>query len=237
MMRHGSLFSGIGGFDLAAEWMGWENVFHCEINKFCQKILNQYWPKAKLYEDIKSTDFSGWRGTIDIISGGFPCQPFSVAGKRRGKNDDRFLWPEMLRAIREVRPLWIVGENTPSIKGMVLDQILDELEAENYKAEAFDIPAGAVGSDQYRYRTWIVAYADLQRCGAKKKEQIFTRRPTAKFHSWRRLEPSVGRVAYGIPRQMDRGKGLGNAIHPGIAYEIFKAIEAVNDTIYKQTIK
>jgi DNA (cytosine-5)-methyltransferase 1 len=91
-MNHASLFSGIGGFDIAAEWMGWENMFHCEINEFCQKVLNYYWPKAKQYHDIKTTDFSLWRGKIGILTGGFPCQPFSTAGLRKGKEDDRHLW-------------------------------------------------------------------------------------------------------------------------------------------------
>jgi len=86
-MRHGSLFSGIGGFDLAAEWMGWENVFHCEWNEFGRKVLNHYWPNAKSYEDITQTDFSIHRGKIDVLTGGFPCQPYSNAGKRLGKED------------------------------------------------------------------------------------------------------------------------------------------------------
>jgi len=101
-MTHASLFSGIGGFDLAAEWMGWENVFHCEINPFGQKILKYYWPKAISYGDITKTDFTIWRSRVDIITGGFPCQPFSIAGKRKGTADDRHLWPEMLRAIQEI---------------------------------------------------------------------------------------------------------------------------------------
>jgi hypothetical protein len=109
--RHGSLFSGIGGFDLAAEWMGWENVFHCEWNDFGKKVLNHYWPNSISYHDITKTDFSVHRGTIDILTGGFPCQPYSQAGKRLGKEDERHLWPEMLRAIREIQPTWVVGEN------------------------------------------------------------------------------------------------------------------------------
>lgn len=101
-ISHGSLFSGIGGFDLAAEWIGWENVFHCEINEFCTKILNYHFPNAEHYADITKTDFSKYRGRIDVLTGGFPCQPFSVSGKRRGTDDNRYLWPEMLRAIQEI---------------------------------------------------------------------------------------------------------------------------------------
>jgi DNA (cytosine-5)-methyltransferase 1 len=110
-MTHGSLFSGIGGFDLAAEWMGWDNLFHCEWNPFGQKILNYYWPKAISYNDITQTDFTIWNGRIDVLTGGFPCQPYSQAGKRLGTDDERHLWPEMLRAIREIQPKWVVGEN------------------------------------------------------------------------------------------------------------------------------
>ena len=125
-MNHGSLFSGIGGFDLAAEWMGWNNIFHCEIEEFPRKILQYYWPKATTYEDIKQTDFSIHRGSIDILTGGFPCQPYSTAGKRKGKEDERHLWPEMLRAIREIQPTWIVGENVLGLlnwnEGLVFEE-------------------------------------------------------------------------------------------------------------------
>ena len=110
-LRHGSLFSGIGGFDLAAEWMGWDNVFHCEWNEFGQKVLKHYWPQAESFSDITKTDFTKYYGKIDILTGGFPCQPYSSAGKRKGKEDERHLWPEMLRTIREVSPRFVVGEN------------------------------------------------------------------------------------------------------------------------------
>lgn len=109
----------MGGFDLAAEWMGWENLFHCEINEWCQKVLRFHFPKSIQYDDITRTDFTPWRGKVDILTGGFPCQPFSTAGKRRGAEDDRYLWPEMLRAIREIRPAWVIGENVAGITSMV----------------------------------------------------------------------------------------------------------------------
>ncbi|WP_257657684.1 DNA cytosine methyltransferase [Parapedobacter lycopersici] len=118
-MTHGSLFSGIGGFDYASQLMGWENSFHCEINPFGRHVLNYYWPQATSYDDITKTDFSIWRGRIDVLTGGFPCQPFSLAGKRKGKEDDRYLWPEMLRAIDEIRPRWVCGENVAGIGSMV----------------------------------------------------------------------------------------------------------------------
>ncbi len=110
-MKHASLFTGIDGFDLAAEWMGWENIFQCEIDEYCNKLLAQNFPNTIKYGDIKATDFSIYRGRVDILSGGFPCQPYSTAGKRLGKEDERHLWPYMLRSIQQIQPTWIVGEN------------------------------------------------------------------------------------------------------------------------------
>jgi len=161
-VRHGSLFSGIGGFDLASEWMGWENVFHCEWNEFGKKVLKYYWPKAKSYEDITTTDFTIHRGKIDILTGGFPCQPYSTAGKRLGKEDDRHLWPEMLRAIREIQPTYVVGENVLGLVnwngGLVFDEVQADLEAEGYEVQPFVLPACAVNAPHRRDRVWFVAY-------------------------------------------------------------------------------
>jgi DNA (cytosine-5)-methyltransferase 1 len=161
-MRHGSLFSGIGGFDLASEWMGWENVFHCEWNPFGQKVLNYYWPNAITYHDITKTDFSIHRGTIDILTGGFPCQPYSTAGKRLGKEDERHLWPEMLRAIREIQPSYVVGENVRGLVnwngGLVFDEVQADLEAEGYEVTPFLIPACGVNAPHRRDRIWFVAF-------------------------------------------------------------------------------
>jgi DNA (cytosine-5)-methyltransferase 1 len=163
-MRHGSLFSGIGGFDLAAEWMGWENVFHCEWNKFGQQVLKYYWPKAISYEDITKTDFTIHRGSIDILTGGFPCQPYSSAGKRLGKEDERHLWPEMLRAIREVQPSWVVGENVFGLvnwsDGLVFHEVQTDLEAEGYEVFPVVLPACAVNVPHRRDRVWFIAYSD-----------------------------------------------------------------------------
>ena len=118
-MRHASLFSGIGGPEVAAAMLGWENVFHCEINGFGRKVLEYWFPDSESYEDITKTDFTKFRGTIDVLTGGFPCQPFSYAGKRGGQSDERYLWPEMLRVINEVRPTWVIGENVAGITTMV----------------------------------------------------------------------------------------------------------------------
>ena len=166
-MRHGSLFSGIGGFDLAAEWMGWENIFHCEWNPFGQRVLKHHFPKSISYEDITKTDFSIHRGTIDILTGGFPCQPYSTAGKRLGKNDERHLFPEMLRAIREIKPRWVVGENVRGLVnwngGLVFDEVQLELEAEGYEVQPFLLPAAGVNAPHKRDRVWFVAYSNDQR--------------------------------------------------------------------------
>lgn len=161
--KHISLFSGIGGFDLASEWMGWENIAHCEWNSFCQKILKYYWPNAISYEDITKTDFSIHRGTIDIVTGGFPCQPYSVAGKRKGKDDERHLWPEMLRAIREIQPTWVVGENVGGLLswngGLVFNEVQTDLEAEGYEILPLLLPAASVNAPHKRDRIWFIAYS------------------------------------------------------------------------------
>lgn len=168
-MRHGSLFTGIGGFDLAAQWMGWQNVFHCENNPFCQQVLKKRFPKSIGYDDIKNTDFSIWRGIIDILTGGFPCQPYSVAGEQKGTEDSRHLWPEMLRAAKQIQPRWIVGENVPGIinwsKGMVFEQIQADLEAAGF--EVFPpviLPACGLDAPHRRERVWFIAHRNGDGC-------------------------------------------------------------------------
>jgi DNA (cytosine-5)-methyltransferase 1 len=163
-MRHGSLFSGIGGFDLAAEWMGWENVFHCEWMEFPRKVLDYYFPNADSHIDICKTDFKKYANTIDILTGGFPCQPFSMAGKRKGTDDERYLWGEMLRAIQEIKPKYVIAENVFGITnidgGLVFEQVCLDLEAEGYEVQPFIIPAAAKNAPHRRDRVWFVAYAN-----------------------------------------------------------------------------
>ena len=161
-MKHGSLFSGIGGFDLAAQWAGWDNIFQVEIDPFCRKVLKKNFPNVAKYEDIKEFDGKKYANTIDIISGGFPCQPFSVAGKQRGKKDDRYLWPEMLRVISEIRPTWIICENVAGIINMGLDQVLSDLENTGYTCQSFIIPACAKNAPHRRDRVWIVANRSIK---------------------------------------------------------------------------
>ena len=183
---HASLFSGIGGAELAASWIGWTNVFHCEIQEFQRKVLEYWFPNSISYEDITKTDFTEWRGRIDVLTGGFPCQPFSVAGKRKGAEDNRYLWGEMLRAIRQIQPTWVVGENVNGILSMVqpcnalkvgrtddlfeenyiyrteqqftIDVICEDLEHAGYSVQPIVIPACAVGAPHRRDRVWIVAH-------------------------------------------------------------------------------
>lgn len=185
---HGSLFSGFDAPSIAASWMGWENAFHCEINPFCNEILKYWFPDSEHYEDITKTDFSQWRGRIDILTGGFPCQPFSLAGQRKGADDNRYLWPHMLRAIREIRPAWVIGENVAGILTMVqpgeevevgsqatlfgednrkrvllqqeyvVETICKDLEREGYSVQPLLIPACAVGAPHRRDRVWVIAH-------------------------------------------------------------------------------
>lgn len=188
-MTHASLCTGIGACELAAIWMGWDNVFSCEINQFCQRVLKYHYPNSKHYGNIYEQDFSEWRDKIDILTAGFPCQPFSVAGSRKGTEDDRYLWPEVLRAINEIRPAWFIGENVAGITSMVLpgdeievgsyqdvfgesyqetemrqqfviDRICDDLEHIGYSVQPVIIPACAVGAPHRRDRVWFIANAN-----------------------------------------------------------------------------
>ena len=163
-MKHGSLFSGIGGFDLAAEWMGWENVFHCEWMEFPRKVLDYHFPNADSHIDICKTDFKKYANTIDILTGGFPCQPFSLAGKRKGTDDERYLWGEMLRAIQEIKPRFVIAENVFGITnidgGLVFEQVCLDLETEGYEVQPFIIPAAAKNAPHRRDRCWFIAYSN-----------------------------------------------------------------------------
>ena len=171
-MTHASLFSGIGGFDLAADWMGWDNIFHCEWNPFGQKVLAHHFPNSKSYNDITKTDFSLHAGEVDILTGGFPCQPYSQAGKRLGKADERHLFPHMLRCIKEVKPKWVIGENVRGLVnwngGMVFHEVCDDLEREGYEVQPFLIPAAGVNAPHQRQRIWFVAYCKDFGCSSTK---------------------------------------------------------------------
>ena len=176
-MNHISLFSGIGGFDLASEWMGWNNIASCEINPFGRKVLNHYWPDALHHDDVHTftkklldEKIKGWNSKDVILSGGFPCQPYSNAGKRKGNKDERHLFPEMLRIIREVRPRWIVGENVRGLVdwngGLVFDEIHFDLENLGYEIQSFVLPACSKDAPHRRDRIWIVAHTNDTNTGS-----------------------------------------------------------------------
>lgn len=163
-MTHASLFSGIGGPEVAAQMLGWDNLFHCEINPFGRRVLEYHFPNSVSYEDIKKTEFSQWRGRVDVLTGGFPCQPFSYAGKRGGAEDDRYLWPEMLRAISECQPTWVVGENVSGITTMVEQESVVEVGAEATLFEDEETISGRVYEELGRYTIDRVC-SDLEAIG------------------------------------------------------------------------
>ena len=301
-MRVLDLFSGVGGFSLGLEAAGMETVAFCEREPFCQAVLRKHWPDVPIHDDITQLDGKAYRGTVELVCGGFPCQPFSVAGKRRGAEDDRALWPEMLRVIREVQPTWVIGENVTGIIAMELDTVLSDLEGEGYSCQAFVLPACAVDAPHRRDRVWVIAYANCEgepdgtqhgqrmvadpECrigragvvgeasnqsiegrektersadseglrrdgqavadpeglrmegrqelrgvdgfGTRSVEQSERRFNDSKPAIWE-SEPSMGRVADGVPNRSHRLKSLGNAVVPQVVEQIGKAVMEIHD--------
>ena len=238
-MKHASLFSGIGGFDLAADWAGFENIFNCEINETCRKVLKYYWPNAIQHEEIQKADFKKYRGAVDILSGGFPCQPFSNSGKQLGQDDERFLYEDMLRAVQEIRPRWVIGENVHGITSPkfaeVFEFICSSLEAEGYEVQPVIIPATAVEGEHERYRVWFIAYSGSirqSRQGSNYRQvqpnQVGNRKTSRFVNAVQGNSlPFVCREHNGISRRLDEEAlhGFGNAIVPQIAYNIFTTIK------------
>jgi len=257
---HIDLFSGIGGFALASRWAGVETVAFCEIEPYAQRVLRKNFPGVPIIEDVRDFPSDEFQRPW-LITGGYPCQPFSQAGKRRGEEDDRHLWPPMFEIIRSCRPDWVLAENVAGHVSMGLDEVLSDLEGEDYTVQPLIIPACAVDAPHRRDRVWIVGHAKKRRnggicecngdCGLQipklgntSREIVFpdsNRRRCEKRESEKQslsdfnlenesvggfwsAEPSVGRVAHGIPSRVDRLRGLGNAIVPQVAYEIINAM-------------
>jgi site-specific DNA-cytosine methylase len=154
------LFSGIGSFSLGLELAGFQTAAFCEIDPFCRKILERHWPGVKIHDDVKQLDGSQYERSIDVVCGGYPCQPFSVAGNQRAEADPRHLWPEMLRIIRGSRPRWVICENVSGHVKLGFDTVAAQLEAEGFAVWPFLIPASAVGGIHPRERLWLVCHAE-----------------------------------------------------------------------------
>ena len=253
---HIDLFSGIGGFALACRWAGIETIAFCEIEKYAQRVLRKNFPGIRIFEDVRQFPATEFREPF-LLTGGYPCQPFSQAGKRRGAEDDRHLWPSMFGIIRTSRPTWILAENVAGHVTLGLDEVLADLESEGYAVQPIIVPACAVDAPHRRDRVWIlgnskkrsgnersrgcnenrelqiseprnasreIAFADSRRKqSGKTNKSKWSSIDFARLHRWS-AEPDVRRVAHGIPRRVDRLRGLGNAIVPQVAYEIIKAM-------------
>jgi len=249
-MKFISLFAGIGGFDFGLERAGMECVGQVECNPFCQRVLKKHWPHIKLVGDIHDVTADTF-GAADLICGGFPCQPFSTAGSRKGKNDARYLWPEMLRVIKLYRPTWVIGENVKGIITLALDSVCDELEKEGYAVRSMCLPACAIGAVHRRERLFVLAHATsngqhegsstgsaVSANGSRRsKEQEedskhegcgcfrdVLDRESGEIGTWG-VEPPEIRVDDGLPNRMDRNKAIGNAVVPQMVEVIGKAIQ------------
>lgn len=244
-MTHGSLFSGIGGMDLAAEWVGWHNVFHCEINEFCQKVLSYYWPSADLHTDITKLDATKYRNTIDVLSGGWPCQKYSIAGKRTGEEP---LKDALIRIIREVEATTLVLENVGNFIGKQFakehDGLCLQLEDMGYEVQTFDIDAASCGLQTLERHIWIIATSDRfrqKRIKQKKIQNIKTSKrefqgsDSRELFRWHVSASRVCQLGEGFPYELDsitlskwHGEtiqAIGNAVPPQVVYEIFKSID------------
>lgn len=256
-VRHLDLFSGIGGFALAASQVfeNYETVAFCEIDPFCQAILNKNFPGVPIHDDIRTLTntanprpegMQGWEDGVFLVTGGFPCQPFSQAGQRKGTADDRHLWPEMFRVITEFKPTWILAENVSGLltwgEGMVFEQVCADLESQGYEVQAFVIPACGVNAPHQRYRVWIAAHhanTTGKRLEGRNRPRLSRRSQVDWTRDWREVAAATCHdgVDDGLPRRMGGStisrarwrrealKAYGNAIVPQVAIEIMKAIK------------
>lgn len=240
-MRHLDLFSGLGGFALAARWAGIETVGFCEINEYCQKLLNKNFPGVPVHSNVKNLKGDEF-GKIDIITGGYPCQPFSLAGNRRGRHDERHLWPHLLRIIKHAAPAWVLCENVYGHITMGLDEVCDDLEKAGYAVQSFVVPAISKGAPHKRDRLWIVArLPDAARGVMEERPEKSISRVGNIQIEFRRMgetigisteqgEPPICGTVDGIPEELDsdrkeRLQALGNAVVPQVAFEFLNAIK------------
>jgi DNA (cytosine-5)-methyltransferase 1 len=227
LVRHLDLFSGIGGFALAAQMVGGiQTVAFCEIDPWARKVLAKNFPGVPIHEDVKTLNPNLY-APIELITGGYPCQPFSSSGKRRGEEDDRHLWPAMRRIIETARPRWVLSENVVGHITLGLDEVLADLDSLGYSATATVIPACAVDARHRRDRIWIVA-GDTDRINVNQVGGICSPDESTGGTGWRCPSPGVDRKADGLPGAVDRNYGLGNAIVPQLAAEILRAMMRVN---------
>ncbi|WP_127483955.1 DNA cytosine methyltransferase [Paenibacillus ehimensis] len=244
-MKALSLFSGIGGIDLACEWAGIETVAFCEREPFCQRVLRKHWPNVPIYDDVctltkERLDADGI-GTIDIVLSGDPCQPYSHSGERQGEEDDRFLWPEVDRLLETIRPRWVLRENVTGNITLGLDGVLTDLERHGYTWQSFVIPAAAVGAFHRRDRVFVVAHSGsfgMERCRTKQilgKSSLQIGQISKSFQEnegrFNTFESRLCRSLHGLPNGVDRVKALGNAVNPYQVYPILAAIKQIDDLL------
>ena len=236
-MRAGSLFSGVGGLDLGLERAGMEIVWQVEIDEFCGQVLAKHWPDVTRYEDVREVGYSAVE-PVEVLCGGFPCQPVSFAGKGLAQADERWLWPEFARAVHALRPRYALMENVPGLLARGLGDVLGGLVTLGYDAEWDCLPAATFGAPQRRDRVFLVAYPDVDGPGRRPQRDVFPParlEPPPRHHvdgldlaergTWSAL-PDVLRVDYGIPGTLDRLGALGNAVVPQVAEWIGRRIMA-----------
>lgn len=233
-MRVLDLFAGIGGFSLGFERAGLKPVAFCEIDPFCRAVLAKHWPDLPVYQDartLRGEQVLANAGTVELVCAGFPCQPHSVAGHRRGGGDDRDMWPDTMRLVREIRPRWFVGENVPGLLSTIYDNVLLDLEGTGYEVETFLMGADAFGAAHRRQRVWIIAHAAGERMEGMRAARLKISHaldwplvPIRDSDGQWQVEPDLWRTANGIPGWMDRLRALGNAVVPQIAEAIGRAI-------------
>lgn len=229
------LFSGIGGFSLGLERAGMETVAFCEIEKYPRKVLAKHWPDIPIYDDVRTLtkerlDNDGITN-IDVLCGGFPCQPFSQAGLKQGKDDDRYIWPEVIRVIREVEPNWVILENVDGFISMALAECISNLECAGYFCCPLVIPACAVGLDHRRDRVWIVANCagiddshNIQKFGQISELGEYRQLGSPLSFTREGNKPGMAGEPHGVPSRLDRYRAIGNAVVPQIPEIIGRAI-------------